>query len=250
MWQSRGTAVLANAETCEPYRRGLLKAQQLATYYEPAFIDPNAYRWTEIQFREEYLPKMFRGSGFSLPEQRDTPNISRYFEIGLDGQPLPKPPEELWRAADDLYFRLLISGLAFHRTPERMIGVLSSSRSYLAQVQAGHMESGFYVEKPTRFERSGVFFQGFERITVPDGQDWATKDRELFIHTAANGETDGVLRCSSVGVFPSPQCSLYEEIGPFEANIGFRRTLMPQIQTLLHHMRAFVSCLTMRGTSP
>jgi hypothetical protein len=107
------------------------------------------------------------------------------------------------------------------------------------------MENGFYIEKPTPFRRTGAIFFGFEQVVVPDGQ---SQDLEFFIHSNANGELTSVLYCSRIGAFPNPQCHLYEEIGLFEVSVDFRRTLMPQIEVITRHARAFVSCLTWKGS--
>jgi hypothetical protein len=231
--------VVKKPAPCETYRRGPLKTESIAVYYEPAGQNPKAYNLTEIRFRPKYLPD----AALSLPaEQTDLPNMSELFYIDLAGQPLPKPPRQIWRRPEeDMYFQLLINGLAYYPSPERMIAILSSSKSYTGKK---HVENGVLVQDPVLFERTGEKSQGYERIVVPDAAESRIKDHELSVRLEADGRVGAVLECASAGTSSNPQCNLYEKVGVFEANISFRRSLMPKIDDITRHARAFVSCLT------
>jgi len=227
---------------CDTYRQGPLKTDRIAVYDKPLDIDSKAYSWVELHFRPKYLAD--RTSSL-LIGQSDMPDISQLFNIDLKGQPLPKPPGQIWRRPEEyMYFELLINGLAYYPSPERMIAILSSSKSYTGE---RHIENGVLVQDPVLFERTGEKFQGYERIVVPDATESRTKDHELFVRMEANGKVGAVLECADAGTSPSPQCTLYEKIGVFDANISFRRSLMPKIDVIARQAQGFVSCLTWKG---
>lgn len=228
-------------EPCAHYQQGPLVTRRIAVYYEPPSENLDAFNWVDIHHRYEYVfqPNISWSGGGGL-------NHSALFEIEIEtGQPRSVHSQRLLvKPSEATDFNLLVLGLSY-KAPARVIGILAGRP--FRSLDMGHMEDGRWVFDPGPFIHTGEIFHGYERIVVPDGQEFQSSRYELFIRESASGEISGVLRCSRIGTVSNPGCSLYEQIGLFDSKYHFRRNQMSSIEKIRNHAHAFVACLTWEG---
>jgi len=223
-----------DTQACATYRKGPLVSQRLAIY-----SNPNAYEWLEIRYRYEYVaqPDLPNTAVGLAPE---TPDWDRLFEIEIaTGQ--PRPPGQLryeQSPVDYTHFSLLVDGRVYLQGLKRLIGIYAGLP--LSDIW-GEWVNGVPVDKDVPFERTGVFFHGYQLITVPGATE---KDTEIFLQESEDGEITGFLRCDREGAYPNPGCTLEESSRHFGMSIRFNRSRMHLIKEIRNHARAFTACLT------
>ncbi|MDB5593991.1 MAG: hypothetical protein JWM36_952 [Hyphomicrobiales bacterium] len=252
---SAGSVEVVTPEDCAFYRQGgPLRSERIVVYQQPAYLTDKDYYWTTINYRDEYLDK--RTLAFQPLDRRSDgtmpPKNNDAFTLDIaTGEPqkdgLFDPDRARGKRPQDYtHSTLLVSAHAYERTPERVIGIYSRSRSYRVDEDfVGHMEGGFFVHanKPT-YIRTGSVLVGFERILVPDG---APETGEFFIRTGAGGEVSSVLQCDTLQYYPNPLCTLFENVGIFKTEVYFSRRFLSLIDAIRSHSRRFTACLTVQN---
>ncbi len=214
-----GYALSQEVSDCESYRGKNPITSEILVYDAPPIAGAVPETRT-MTYRPEYELTFIPGASGEVGK-------TELFAVDIaTGSPAEEPQNFRNRKS---YFTLLVDGLAY-----------SKPAYSLAALAAAPVKQPLTV---SLFETTDRMLAGFEEVRVKDQADHVTEERQIAVEFAPDGEVSAVLACDKIGAFPSPTCSLHEQLGLFSSKITFLRSELFRIKAIRDKAWRFAFCL-------